>query len=139
MAEVEASKAFPYFPHIHLPVKVCEGQDSKYLVFSKHAAGTTLHDYMRESHKGEQYDRLVLALETLAHEIFAMNTLGFRHNDVHSSNIMYDPLNNSAVLIDFGLADKNKSPARRGFHHGKFGDTQNVRDIIAKVQKRSYK
>lgn len=49
---------------------------------------------------------LIAALANLTVKVFGMNSVGFFHKDAHEGNIMYNPKDKHAYLIDFGHASK---------------------------------
>jgi hypothetical protein len=123
------------YPHMLFPTMVCEGF-SDYQVYSPYAKGIPLGQYLRKKLSSSELFACLVALELLSHEVYQFNADGYRHNDVHENNVMYDVASQTAVLIDFGLASRTRSPSRRGFATGKFGDYVNVRSLVHKVETR---
>ena len=124
------------YPHLLFPVMMCEGA-TDYQVYAPYAKGTTFRTFLQQK-KISQDDLYAcfVAMETLAHEVYRFNKNGYRHNDVHESNVMYDPVTSTAVLIDFGLASRSRSPSRRGFATGPYGDFVNLRRLVREVENR---
>ena len=123
------------YPHLLFPTMVCEGQND-YQIYSPYAKGVSLGTYLKKKLTSEDLMRLLEALEELSDEVYRFNADGYRHNDVHEQNVMYDATSKTAVLIDFGLASRTRSPRRRGFATGKFGDFVNLRTLLHNVERR---
>lgn len=71
-------------------------------------AGTSISSIVEnnmEFDKNNSKD-LISALANLTVKVYAMNSAGFFHNDAHQGNIMYNPKQHYAYLIDFGHASK---------------------------------
>ena len=72
-------------------------------------AGKSLAEFVKENtvfDKTTSKD-LITALANLSVKVYAMNTAGFFHKDLHEGNVMYDAKDKHAYVIDFGFASKD--------------------------------
>ena len=86
-----------------------KGKDLSTLKFLNYKyAGISIASIIEDN---TQFDKnsskdLIAALANLTVKVYGMNSAGFFHKDAHEGNIMYNPKDKHAYLIDFGHATK---------------------------------
>ena len=98
-----------------------QGKDLSTLKFLNYKyAGISIASIIEDN---TQFDKnsskdLIAALANLTVKVYGMNSVDFFHKDAHEGNIMYDPKDKHAYLIDFGHATKGSDkPLDPGHQH----------------------
>jgi len=105
--EVTALLNIPNHPNIVPLVQYGEDGTMGY-IFTEFVKGVSLENYVKEKGKGKgkgigEEESLEILLQ-LVNGIDAVHKAGFSHNDLKPDNLIYNPLTQTARLIDFGLS-----------------------------------
>jgi len=103
--EVTALMNIPNHPNIVPLVQYGEDGAMGY-IFTEFVKGVSLESFVKEKGKGKgigEEESLEILLQ-LVNGIDAVHKAGFSHNDLKPDNLIYNPLTQTARLIDFGLS-----------------------------------
>jgi len=103
--EVKALTKIPAHPNIVPLVQYGEDGLMGY-IFTEYVKGVSLESYVKEKGNGVgigEEESLEILLQ-LVNGIDAVHKAGFSHNDLKPDNVIYNPVTQTARLIDFGLS-----------------------------------